>query len=195
MPPLTVLAVTPPWKVSRPEPPDTEAARMPAVMVSSPLPANTVSLPVSDNVTMPTLATAFRRWMLDRRGMVEQAAEMGRRFEVRPADSRLPMASLSGGNAQKVVLAKWFQMTPKLILLDEPTQGVDIGARQTVFRHIAAAAEAGAAVLCASSDYEQLAAICSRVLIFAGGRVVASLEGDAISKDAIAERSLAGEAA
>jgi ribose transport system ATP-binding protein len=104
------------------------------------------------------------------------------------------MSALSGGNQQKVVLAKWFEQDPKLILLDEPTQGVDIGARQTVFKHIAGAAAKGAAVLCASSDYEQLAAICSRVLIFSGGRVIATLEGDEISKDAIAERSLGGGA-
>jgi len=149
-------------------------------------------LPVSDNVSMPTLGATLRRWLLDRRGLVEQAEALGRRFEVRPADATLPIASLSGGNQQKVVLAKWLQMAPKLILLDEPTQGVDIGARQTVFRHIAAAAAAGATVLCASSDYEQLAAIASRVLIFAGGRVVAQLEGAEISKDAIAERSLGG---
>ena len=149
-------------------------------------------LPVSDNVTMPTLGATLRRWLLDRRGMVARAGALGRRFEVRPADAALPVAALSGGNQQKVVLAKWFQMAPKLILLDEPTQGVDIGARQTVFRHIAEAAASGATVLCASSDYEQLAAIASRVLIFAGGRVVATLEGAAISKDAIAERSLGG---
>jgi ribose transport system ATP-binding protein len=149
-------------------------------------------LPVTDNVTMQTLGSRFKRWMLNRRAMSADAAEMTRRFEVRPADPSMPMASLSGGNQQKVVLAKWFQMEPKLILLDEPTQGVDIGARQTVFRHIANAAAAGAAVLCASSDYEQLAAICSRVLIFAAGRVVATLEGPEITKEAIAERSLAG---
>ena len=113
-------------------------------------------------------------------------------FRGEAADPSMTIASLSGGNQQKVVLAKWFQMAPKLILLDEPTQGVDIGARQTVFRHIAEAATAGAAVLCASSDYEQLAAICSRVLIFAAGRVVATIEGAEISKEAIAERSLAG---
>ncbi len=149
-------------------------------------------LPVSDNVTMPALGARFRAWMLDRGGMVAAAGAMGTRFEVRPADPTLPIAALSGGNQQKVLLAKWFQLAPKLILLDEPTQGVDIGARQTVFRHIAEAAAAGAAVICASSDYEQLAAICSRVLIFVGGRVVATLDGAAITKEAIAERSLAG---
>ena len=150
------------------------------------------TLPVADNVTMPTLASRFGRWMLRRRAMIAEAGEMGRRFEVRPADPTMNVASLSGGNQQKVVLAKWLQMAPKLILLDEPTQGVDIGARQTVFGHIASAASAGAAVLCASSDYEQLAAICSRVMIFAAGRVIGILEGAEISKEAIAERSLAG---
>jgi ribose transport system ATP-binding protein len=150
------------------------------------------TLSVSDNVTMPTLASRFRSWMLRRRAINAEAGEMGRRFEVRPADPTMTVASLSGGNQQKVVLAKWLQMAPKLILLDEPTQGVDIGARQTVFRHIASAASAGAAVVCASSDYEQLTAICSRVLIFAAGRVVGMLEGGEINKEAIAERSLAG---
>ena len=150
------------------------------------------TLPVADNVTMPTLASRFRSWMLRRRAINAEAGEMGRHFEVRPADPTMTVASLSGGNQQKVVLAKWLQMAPKLILLDEPTQGVDIGARQTVFRHIASAAAAGAAVLCASSDYEQLAAICSRVLIFAAGRVIGILEGAEINKEAIAERSLAG---
>ena len=105
------------------------------------------------------------------------------------------MSALSGGNQQKVLLAKWLQQSPRLVLLDEPTQGVDIGARQTVFRQISHAAAAGATVLCASSDYEQLAAICSRVLIFSDGRVVATLRGAEITKEAIAEASLGGSAA
>ena len=147
-------------------------------------------LPVSDNVTMPVLGSVFRAWMLDRGGMVSRARDIGTTFEVRPPDPTLPMSALSGGNQQKVVLGKWFQQKPQLILLDEPTQGVDIGARQTVFHQIRAAAASGAVVLCASSDYEQLAALCGRVLIFSGGRVVASLEGAQISKEAIAEECL-----
>jgi ribose transport system ATP-binding protein len=153
------------------------------------------ALPVADNVTMPVLATRFRRWMLDRGGMLRTAHELGQRFDVRPSNPLLPISALSGGNQQKVLLAKWLQQSPRLVLLDEPTQGVDIGARQTVFRHISHAAAAGATVLCASSDYEQLASICSRVLIFSGGRVVASLTGPEITKEAIAERSLGGQAA
>jgi ribose transport system ATP-binding protein len=152
-------------------------------------------LPVADNVTMPILGTLFRRFMLDRGGMVRIARELGQRFDVRPPNPILAMSALSGGNQQKVLLAKWLQQSPRLVLLDEPTQGVDIGARQTVFRHIGNAAAAGATVLCASSDYEQLAAICSRVLIFSEGRVAATLSGTDITKEAIAERCLSGMAA
>ena len=73
------------------------------------------------------------------------------------------------------------------MLLDEPTQGVDVGARAQVFSAIAKAAEEGATVLCASSDYEQLSAICDRVLVFSRGEVIEQIAGDRISKSAIAE--------
>ncbi len=145
------------------------------------------TLPITDNVTMPVLATRFRRWGLHRKRMVELALDLGRRFEVLPNRPDLPLSALSGGNQQKVILAKWLQQQPRLVLLDEPTQGVDIGARQSVFAQIAEATRAGATVLCASSDYEQLEAICDRVLIFVGGEVVAELAGPAITKSGIAE--------
>jgi ribose transport system ATP-binding protein len=149
-------------------------------------------LPIVDNVTMPVLDRVFNALRLDRKGMLARAEELGIRFEVVPNRPALPLAALSGGNAQKVVLAKWLQQKPKLVLLDEPTQGVDVGARQTVYRHVAEVAAAGAAVLCASSDYEQLELICDRVLIFAGGRVVAELHAPDITKAAIAERCYLG---
>ncbi|MDM9627904.1 sugar ABC transporter ATP-binding protein [Rhizobium sp. S152] len=150
-------------------------------------------LPVSDNVTMPVLTTRFSRLALNRSAMVRLSSELAERFDVRPRNADLPIANLSGGNQQKVMLAKWLQSSPKLVLLDEPTQGVDIGARQTVFKHIKDSAEAGATVLCASSDYEQLAAICNRVLIFSQGRVIATLTGADVNKDTIAEISLGAE--
>jgi ribose transport system ATP-binding protein len=152
-------------------------------------------LPIVDNVTMPVLDNPFTRWRLDRRGMTARANELGRRFEVIPNRPGLPVSALSGGNAQKVVLAKWLQRPPKLLLLDEPTQVVDVGARQTVYRHIAQAAAAGASVVCASSDYEQLELICDRVLIFAQGRVTAELAGSELTKAAIAQQCYVGAVA
>jgi ribose transport system ATP-binding protein len=124
--------------------------------------------------------------------MARHASALAERFDVRPRNPHLLFGALSGGNQQKVLLAKWLQQEPDLILLDEPTQGVDVGARQNVFRQIVHAAAGGAAVLCASSDFEQLATLCQRVLIFAQGRVTGELSGAAITKDAIAERCYAG---
>ena len=103
----------------------------------------------------------------------------------------MKLSSLSGGNAQKVLIARWMKVKPRVPLLDEPTQGVDVGTRVQIFAALRKAAEEGMSILCASSDAEQLAEICDRVLIFARGRVVGELTGAAISKDAIAEASYA----
>ncbi len=151
-------------------------------------------LPVSDNVTMPLLGRTFSSLMLDRGGMVRRALEVAEAFTVQPRDPRLPLSALSGGNQQKVLLGKWLQLEPRLVLLDEPTQGVDVGARQNVFQHIAKAAAGGACVICASSDYEQLEAICTRVLVLAQGRVTAELVPPHITKQAIAEHCYVGSA-
>jgi ribose transport system ATP-binding protein len=147
------------------------------------------TLPITDNVTMPVLEKKFSPWALARRRMTRLAAQLGEQFQVTPNRPSQPLSSLSGGNAQKVVMAKWLQTKPVLILLDEPTQGVDVGARLAVFAAIRAASTEGC-VLCASSDYEQLAMLCDRVLILAGGRVVAELAGGALTKHEIAERCL-----
>ena len=145
------------------------------------------NLPVTSNVTLPVLDRSGGGWLLRFRDLRAQAARLAETYDVRPRDPARLLGTLSGGNQQKVVLAKWFQIEPELILLDEPTQGVDIGAREQVFGAIRAMSAGGACVICASSDHEQLAALCDRVLVFSRGRVVASLEGAAISKAAIAE--------
>jgi ribose transport system ATP-binding protein len=145
------------------------------------------TLSVTDNVTLPVLGKFGGSRFLDRRAMRSHAVKRNEALDVRPRDPDALMSALSGGNQQKVVLAKWFQISPKLVLLDEPTQGVDVGAREQVFAEIRSMAAAGAAIVCASSDHEQLAAICDRVIVLSRGRTVATLAGDAISKPAIAE--------
>ena len=144
------------------------------------------ALSVTDNVNLPVLGRVALPWALANSRLVENAARLVERFDVRPRDPSLPFGALSGGNQQKALVGKWFQTSPRLVLLDEPTQGVDVGARAQVFSAIAKAAEEGATVLCASSDYEQLTAICDRVLVFSRGEVVDELSGDRISKSAIA---------
>lgn len=146
------------------------------------------SLPVVDNVTMPVLSRVFRPWLLSHHRMREVTRTLGERFDITPNDPLLPLFALSGGNAQKAVLAKWLQTKPRLILLDEPTQGVDVGARLKVFGAIRDVAAKGAAIICASADYEQLATLCDRVLVLSRGRIVAKLSGPDMTKDRIAEQ-------
>jgi ribose transport system ATP-binding protein len=145
------------------------------------------ALSVSDNVNLGVLGEISRAWALANSKLTQNATLLAKRFDIRPRDPSLLFGALSGGNQQKALLAKWLQKSPRLVLLDEPTQGVDVGARAQVFSAIAEAAEKGATVLCASSDYEQLAAICDRVLVFGRGMVVDEIEGDRITKSAIAE--------
>lgn len=144
-------------------------------------------LPVAHNVTLPVIGTFMRGLGLDRAAIARRAAELAKAYDVRPPDPSLNLEDLSGGNQQKVLLAKWLQTRPALLLLDEPTQGVDVGARQQVFAALDAAAHQGTAILCASTDAEQLAAICDRVLIFARGRVVHELVGPLVTKEHITE--------
>ncbi|MGO9758505.1 MAG: sugar ABC transporter ATP-binding protein [Roseiarcus sp.] len=146
------------------------------------------SLPVAENVAQPMLGRAISRWLVTQNSVRRLAEGVVRRFDVRPADPTLPVRALSGGNQQKVLVGKWLQADPRLLLLDEPTQGVDVGAREQVYEIIRVAAKRGASVLCASSDHEQLAAICDRVLVFSRGSVTASLVGRSVTKEAIAER-------
>jgi ribose transport system ATP-binding protein len=148
------------------------------------------SLTVTDNVTMPTLADQRGTLGLSRGGMRAAARGLGERYAVVPNDPGLPVEALSGGNQQKVVLAKWLQLDPAVLLLDQPTQGVDVAARVALCDAIRAAAARGAAVLCASADYEEVAALCDRLLIVARGRVVRELDRGELTKDRIAEQVL-----
>jgi ribose transport system ATP-binding protein len=146
------------------------------------------SLPIVDNISLQVLKQHFNGIKLDRRGMTQNAREGMGRYDVRPNDPLLPYGALSGGNQQKALLAKWMQTDPSLLLLHEPTQGVDVGARHQIFTMIRAAAEKGMSVICASSDYEQLATICDRVYVFGRGRVVSVLTGDEVTKERITEQ-------
>jgi ribose transport system ATP-binding protein len=148
------------------------------------------ALSVTDNVTMPTLERHRGRIGLSRGRMAASASELGERFAVQPNRPSMELSALSGGNQQKAIMAKWLQIQPRVLLLDQPTQGVDVNAREQIFAAVREAAQAGTAVLVASADYEELAALCDRLLVLARGRVVGELTGSRLTKDAIAENVL-----
>jgi ribose transport system ATP-binding protein len=145
------------------------------------------SLPVSDNVGLPVLGRLKRAFGLLDTDIRDHAARLGAQAGVKPNAPALPLSALSGGNAQKALLAKWLQIEPRLMLLDEPTQGVDVGARQDIWEALDRAADGGTAILIGSTDYEQLARLCHRVLVMARGRIVVELTGAQLTKEAIAE--------
>jgi ribose transport system ATP-binding protein len=147
-------------------------------------------LSVAENVMLPVLDRYTRHGRLRHRELERDSQVLLERFDVRPNRPNLPYGALSGGNQQKALLAKWLQVEPRLLLLHEPTQGVDVGAREQIFAIIAEATARGTAVICASSDYEQLGRLCDRVLIFARGHIVSELHGDRIDKDQITEECL-----
>jgi ribose transport system ATP-binding protein len=153
------------------------------------------ALSVLDNLLIPTLPRYFRRGRLDWRSMRQHAQTLAEQHHVRPPDSTMKLAALSGGNAQKVLLAKWLDTAPQLLLLEEPTQGVDVGAREELWRAIRAAAANGTSVLCASSDLEQLDELCDRVLVFARGRCTAEVGPDLLSKQELLRQCYAAAVA
>ena len=145
------------------------------------------SLPVGDNTALPVLDRLRGSLALTSATIERHAQSLGAGAGVKPNVPALPLSALSGGNAQKALMAKWLQIEPRLLLLDEPTQGVDVGARQQLWDALDRAAEAGACILVGSTDYDQLAQICHRVLILARGRIVAELTGADLTKQRIAE--------
>ena len=103
-----------------------------------------------------------------------------------PNDIELNLGQLSGGNQQKVLLAKWIQENPTLLILHEPTQGIDIGARQQVYKLIEdTVKKKNTSVICCSSSYEELEQICDRVLIMVQGQIIKELVGNEINKETI----------
>jgi ribose transport system ATP-binding protein len=144
-------------------------------------------LSVVENEMLPMLDRMRGRLGLDRRRMMRAAGKLGAEFNVKPNAPVLPLMALSGGNQQKALMAKWLQTKPRLILLDEPTQGVDVGARQQLLAALDFASLEGAGILMASTDWEQLAQICHRVIVFAHGLIVAELTGADLNEETIAE--------
>ncbi|MDT7787183.1 MAG: ribose transport system ATP-binding protein, partial [Pseudonocardiales bacterium] len=148
------------------------------------------TLSLSENMMQLSLGTYVRHGLLDRSGLRRDAAGLMDTYDIRPRQPDLGYGSFSGGNQQKALMAKWLERSPRVLLLHEPTQGVDVGARLMILELVRDAAANGAAVICASNDYEQLAMICDRVVILAQGRVTLELVGDEITKENITEQCL-----
>ncbi|WP_440708156.1 ATP-binding cassette domain-containing protein [Herbiconiux sp. YIM B11900] len=147
-------------------------------------------LSVGDNIVSKTLSPVSTAGMVSERRVLEVAAEQIKRLAIKTPSARTPIQSLSGGNQQKAVLARTLLSKPTVLLAEEPTQGVDAGARVDIYRILRDAADSGAAVVILSSDGVELEGLCDRVLIMSRGSVVQELTGDAVTEAAIARAAL-----
>lgn len=128
----------------------------------------------------------FRRWYgLSARAARHAAPAIMRDFRVRAHSAVAALSSLSGGNQQKVILARWMQHSPSVLLLDEPTQGVDAVARDEIHRLVRRSVDAGATALVVSSDIEELEQLCHSVVVLQEGRVATRLRGHDVHSDTI----------
>ncbi|MGI5232207.1 sugar ABC transporter ATP-binding protein [Actinoallomurus sp. CA-142502] len=127
-----------------------------------------MSLSVRDNICLPRLRRDGRRYWVGRRWQQRETAEAIRSLGIRPNTPMRLVGELSGGNQQKVLLAKWMSVGPKLVILHEPTQAVDVGARSDILNAVRRAADSGVAVLLVSAEAADLAAACDRILVYHG---------------------------
>jgi ABC-type sugar transport system ATPase subunit len=134
-----------------------------------------LGLAARENVSLSVLSQLQRLGVMDRERERGVVGEWFSRLSVRPPDAERPAGTFSGGNQQKLVLAKGLATRPEVLLLEEPTRGVDVATRYELYALLDGLARAGLGLIVSSSDTEELAGLCDRVLVFRGGRVVAEL--------------------
>ena len=151
----------------------------------------TQSLTLWENIVMLVEDEHYRGGVFHRAELVDLAREAIDRFLIRPPRARNVMSTFSGGNQQKALLAKWLLARPRLLLLHEPTQGVDVGARRDIYRFVKSAADLHhMAVLWVTTEFGELAEVCDRVIVITQGRHTATLEGEELTEEAISAAAL-----
>jgi ribose transport system ATP-binding protein len=140
------------------------------------------NMSVRENVYMNPIATGKRvLQIVSRRGEFADAKAVLARYGVNPRDPERPVATLSGGNQQKVVLSRWMEAKVRLLVLEEPTIGVDVGSKAEIYRLLQQSMMEGLAVILVSSDFEEVERLCHRALVFSRGRVAAEIPRHALS--------------
>jgi len=151
---------------------------------------------VASNITLASLRRIAGRLGWLRLGDERQAAEgFVRELGVKPPSIDAELSALSGGNQQKVALARWLMTNPRVLILDEPTQGIDVGAKADVHREMGRLAREGVAILMISSDLPEVIAMSDRIGVMRGGRLAGILDGDARTPERVMQLALGEEAA
>lgn len=144
-----------------------------------------LGMPVRENLSLASLRQDQRRGFRDTAREETLSAEMIQSLRIKTPNDRQVVQFLSGGNQQKVVIGKWLALKPKVLLLDEPTRGIDIGAKQEIYRLMEELADQGVAIVFASSEMEEILGMSDRVLVMHEGRITGELSRHQLSEEAI----------
>ncbi len=138
---------------------------------------------IAENIALANLKHLMRGWFVDGAKVIAEAASAMTRFGVKARGPHQIVRELSGGNQQKVVLGKWLTGRPKILIVDEPTRGIDVGAKAEIHQLMRKLASEGMAILMISSELPEVLGMSDRVLVMNGGRILASFaEGEVISR-------------
>jgi len=144
-----------------------------------------LDFPISENIALPSLPRLSKRGFVDRAAETDLAGRSRDRLSIKAAALTRAVAELSGGNQQKVVLAKWLAMNPKVVIFDEPTRGIDVGAKAEVYRLMQDLAGEGVGILMISSDMEEVVGVSDRVAVMCRGEIAGILGADEITEEAV----------
>ncbi len=145
---------------------------------------------VGDNLSFAALDRLSSFGVIDRAAESLAIDEMLKLLAIKAAGTALAVGSLSGGNQQKVVIAKWLMIAPRIILLNDPTRGIDVGTKQEIYQLLRKLADQGAAIIFYSTDYDELIGCCDKVLVFYDGAVARVLTGDEINEHVLVSTAL-----
>jgi len=145
---------------------------------------------VRENLSFAALDRLSKAGIIDRAAEQRLIDDMVGLLAIKTAGLDIPVGALSGGNQQKVVIAKWLMRQPRIILLNDPTRGIDVGTKQELYQLMRKLADAGAAILFYSTDYDELIGCCDRVLVLYDGAVKRELVGDAITEHSLIASAL-----
>jgi ribose transport system ATP-binding protein len=144
-----------------------------------------LEMPIRENVTLPDLSRYTAAGLIDRAGERAVAHAMCEKLNIKAPSIEVSVSNLSGGNQQKVVLAKWLSLNPKVLIFDEPTRGIDVGAKSEIYLLMRTLADAGVAILMISSDMEEVLGESDRVAVMHEGAIAGILERQECSEEAI----------
>jgi ABC-type sugar transport system ATPase subunit len=152
-----------------------------------------LGMTLRENLMMPSTSRAMRLRVPRRAAERARAATVSRAFGIVASSPDAACSTLSGGNQQKVVLAKWMHGSPRVLLMDEPTRGVDVGAKREIYRLLEEAKRAGVGILVSSSENEELLLLCDRILVMFRGAIVARLDRAEATEARLAQHAMGAQ--